>query len=80
MKPENVRMFLETMLEYHTVKINQVFDAEDGQSLAIRCVPGTMIFEITHPRTNEIIQSDSIDETTAYIVAFLTANRISESS
>ncbi|ETP68015.1 hypothetical protein AC739_17860 [Planococcus glaciei] len=80
MKYDSVKVFLETMCEYNTVKINQVFTAEDGQSLSVRCLPNTTTFEITHSFTQEIVQNDSTEETAQYIISFLSSYDMSKSS
>lgn len=80
MKHSSVLVFLETMHEYNTVKINQVFTAEDGTSLSVRCLLGTYTFEITNSYTQEVIQNDSIEETSAYIVAFIAAHNLTLNS
>ncbi|MGI2327258.1 hypothetical protein [Planococcus sp. YIM B11945] len=76
----NVKVFLKTMCEYNTTKIDQVFTTEEGYSLSIRCLPGTQTFEITNSQTQEIIQNDSIEETAHYIVAFITSHNLSINS
>lgn len=80
MKYDSVKVFLETMCEYNTVKINQVFTAEDGKSLSVRCLPNTTTFEITHSITQEIVQNDSTEETAQYIISFLSSYDMSKSS
>lgn len=75
-----VKLFLETMCEYNTTKISQVFSSEDGHSLSIRCLPGTTTFEITNSQTQEIIHNDSLDETAQYIVAFIASHDLSINS
>lgn len=80
MKYNSVMVFLETMCEYNTVKINQVFSAEDGHSLSVRCLPGTTTFEISDSRTLELIQSDSVEQTAKYIISFLASYEVSRNS
>jgi hypothetical protein len=71
MKFSSIKVFLETMCEYNTVKINQVFTSEEGSSLTVRCLPGTTTLEISNSNTHEVFQNDSIEKTAEYIVAFL---------
>lgn len=80
MKYDSVKVFLETMCEYNTVKINQVFTAPDGQSLSVRCLPGTTTFEITNAGTQKVIQNKSLENTAEYIVSFLTSYETSKNS
>lgn len=80
MKFNSVKVFLETMCEYNTVKINQVFTTEDGISLTVRCLPGTTTFEISNSHTQEVFQNESIEKTAEYIVAFLAPYDISMNS
>lgn len=71
MNLNEIRAFLQTMHDYSAVKINQVFTTESGQNLSVRCLPDTATFEVTNSLTQEIFLNDSIEETTAYIAAFL---------
>lgn len=80
MKFHSVKVLLETMCEYNTVKINHTFTTETGESLSVRCLPGTTTFEISQSSTNEVIQNDSIEETTGYIVSFLASADVSINS
>ncbi|MGK7377331.1 hypothetical protein ACSFXN_05780 [Planococcus sp. 1R117A] len=80
MKYNSIKVFLETMSEYNTVNINQVFTMEDGQSLSVRCLAGTTTFEISNVHTQEVIQSDSLEKTAEYIVAFLASYDLSINS
>ncbi|WKA59291.1 hypothetical protein QWY16_03820 [Planococcus shenhongbingii] len=76
----NVKVFLETMVEYHTMDIEQAFTTEDGHRLSIRCLPGTTTFEISNSQSQEVFQNDSIDETAQYIVAFIASHDLSINS
>lgn len=76
MEPNSIKTMLNTMCEYNTSNIRQVFSTEDGHSLSIRCLPGTMTFEITNSQTQELIQHDSLEETTTYILAFLASHTV----
>ncbi len=80
MKYSSVKIFLDTMCEYNTVRINQVFTTEDGQSLSVRCLPNTKTFEITNAVTQEVIQNDSIENTAEYIISFLASYDMSINS
>ncbi|TWT07694.1 hypothetical protein FQV26_07745 [Planococcus sp. CPCC 101016] len=80
MKNNGIMVFLETMHRYNTVKINQVFTAEDGTSLSIRCLIGTYTFEITNSQTQEVIQNDSIEETANYIGEFIASHDLTLNS
>lgn len=80
MKFNSVKIFLETMCEYNTVKINQVFTKKDGQRLSVRCLPGTNTFEITDSNTKELIQIESLEKAADYIVAFLASYDMSNNS
>ncbi|MDN7247185.1 hypothetical protein QWY16_11015 [Planococcus shenhongbingii] len=80
MKYNSIKVFLETMSEYNTVNINQVFTTEDGQSLSVRCLPGTTTFEISNAQTQVVIQSDTLEKTAEYIVAFLASYDLSINS
>lgn len=77
MKYNSIKIFLETMCEYNTTKINQVFTTEEGHSLSVRCLPSTRTFEITHSHTQEIVQNDSIEKTAEYIITFLASYDLS---
>jgi hypothetical protein len=76
----SVKVFLETMCQYNTTNIRQVFTTKDGHSLSIRCLTGTRTFEISNSHAQEIFQNDSIEETAQYIVAFLTSYDLSTNS
>jgi len=80
MEYSSIKVFLETMCEYNTVKINQVFTTEDGQSLSVRCLPNTNIFEITNAVSEEVIRKDSIENTAEYIISFLASYNMSKNS
>lgn len=80
MKYDHIKVFLQTMCEYNTVKINQVFTTEDGQKLTIRCLLGTNTFEITNSYTQEVVLNDSIEKTAEYIVSFLASHDLSINS
>lgn len=80
MNYNSLKIFLETMCEYNTVKIKQVFTTEDGQSLSVRCLPNTQTFEISNAITQEVIQYDSIENTTEYIISFLASYEMSKNS
>lgn len=80
MKYASIKMFLETMCEYHTVNISQTFSTEDGQSLSVRCIPESQIFEITHSKTLEVVQCDSVEQTAEYILTFIGAHDLSKNS
>lgn len=80
MKYNSVKVFLETMCEYNTVKINQVFTKDDGQSLSVRCLPNTKTFEISNAVTQEVIQNDSIENTAEYLISFLASYDMSKNS
>lgn len=80
MKFSSVKVFLETMCQYNTANIQQVFATEGGPSLSVRCLHGTRTFEITHSDTLEVIQNESIDQTAEYIIAFIAAYELSKNS
>ncbi len=80
MKFESVKVLLETMREYNTVKINHTFTTEQGESLNIRCLPGTPTFEIVHSSTQDVIQNDSIEETADCVITFLASSDVSINS
>ena len=80
MKISSVKVFLETMCQYNTVNIKQVFAAEAGPSISVRCLHGTNTFEITHSQTQEVIHNDSIDQTAEYIMAFIASYDLSKNS
>ncbi|TWT07682.1 hypothetical protein FQV26_07660 [Planococcus sp. CPCC 101016] len=80
MKYNSVMVYLKTMYEYNTVKINQVFTAKDGTSLSVRCLPGTYTFEIDHLATQEVIQNDSLEKTAEYIIDYIASREMSTDS
>lgn len=80
MKVSSVKVFLETMCEYNTVNIQQVFASEAGPSLSVRCLHGTTTFEITRSDTQEVILYESIDQTADYIIAFVASYDLSKNS
>ncbi len=80
MKLSSLKVFLETMCYYNTVNIKQVFAAEGGASLSVRCVRGTNSFELTHSETHEVVHIKSIDQTAEYIMAFVESYSVSTSS
>lgn len=71
MKIENVRIFLETICEYHTVKITQTFTSKDGRTLSVRCLPGTRTLEISELSSQKKWRSESVEETAALIINLL---------
>ncbi|TWT25816.1 hypothetical protein [Planomicrobium sp. CPCC 101110] len=80
MQVDHIKAFLETMCEYNTTRINQVFTSEEGHSLSIRCLPDTRTFEITDSQTQEIRYNDSVEETAEYVIAFLASHNFSSNS
>lgn len=80
MKLSSVKGFLETMCYYNTANIKQVFTAEGGSSLSVRCVHGTNTFELIHSETQEVIKIESIDQTADYIMTFIATVDLSKSS
>lgn len=80
MKVSSVKVFLETMCEYNTVNIHQVFASEAGPSLSVRCLHGTTTFEITHSDTQEVVHSGSIEQAADYIIAFVASYDLSKNS
>lgn len=80
MKVNSVKVFLETMCEYNTVNIQQVFASEAGSSLSVRCLHGTTTFEITHSETQKVIHNESIEQTADYIIAFVASCDLTKNS
>lgn len=80
MKYDSIMVYLKTMSEYNTVKINQIFTAKDGTSLSVRCLPHTYTFEISHSATQEILENDSMEKTAEYIVDYLAACELNVNS
>ena len=80
MNYNSVMVYLQTMSEYNTVKIKQIFTAKDGTSLSVRCLPGTYTFEIDHSATQELLENDSIDKTAEYIIEYLASRELSTDS
>ena len=80
MKHASIKRFLETMCEFHTVNITQTFSTEDGQSLTVRCIPHEKAFEITHSETQDVTRCDTVEQTAAYILAFIGAHDLTTHS
>lgn len=78
MELKSIKVFLQTMRYYNTVNIKQVFAAEGGSGLSVRCVHGTETFELTQLGTEEVTRIESIDHTAGYILAFAKSHEASK--
>lgn len=71
MKIESIERLLETVCEYNTVKITQVFTREKIDWVSVRCVPATRTLELTYLDTGNIEFYTSIAEAAKAIELYI---------
>lgn len=59
---ENIRVHLETICQYNSIRITQLFAKEDTHWIRVRCIPDTHILELTYLETETVDHHESIEE------------------
>lgn len=81
MRLNSIKNFLQTMHDYSSVNITQVFASEDKtRSLSVQFIEQTQVFSVFDTETNQLLENDSIDNTAVFIENHLKNSAFSISS
>ncbi|WP_142828493.1 hypothetical protein [Planococcus soli] len=62
MNKENIQMLLETICQYNTVRITQIFAKDDTEWIRVKCIPDTHMLEMTYLQTETVECYESVKE------------------
>lgn len=62
MELEHIKELLDTVCEYNTVNITQIFSKDDIEWISVRCIPSTCTLEFTYLQEDKTELYDSVPE------------------
>lgn len=81
MRLNSIESFLQTMHDYSSVNITQIFASEDKtRSLSVQFLAPSQLFAVTDIAKNQLWENASVDETALFIDNYLSANILQVSS